>query len=259
MSLKHEFIGEFIGTFILVLFGCSSVAASIVFGAFNSLLEVALIWGIGVTLAIFVSSIFGSSHLNPAVSFAMWVHGNLPFKKLPIFISAQLIGALFAGIVVYLLFSGTIAEYEQTNSIIRGTTESQKTAMIFGEFFPNPAMKNKISLFPWQGVLIEGFGTFLLVFTIFSLTERQKDNSNSTPFLIGLTVTLIICLIAPFTQAGLNPARDFGPRLVAYFSGWNDVAFPSADWSFLTVYILSPICGGIIASILFKILTKKLV
>jgi glycerol uptake facilitator protein len=68
---------------------------------------------------------------------------------------------------------------------------------------------------------------------------------------IGVTVTSVICLIAPLTQAGLNPARDLGPRLVAWLAGWGGAAFPDRVGGFFHVYVLAPLLGGACASLLF--------
>ena len=76
---------------------------------------------------------------------------------------------------------------------------------------------------------------------------HPKNESQYTPLLIGMTVGGLICLLAPISQGGFNPARDFGPRLFSYFAGWGDAAFPTPSFSFLTVYILGPIGGGILA------------
>jgi glycerol uptake facilitator-like aquaporin len=70
--------------------------------------------------------------------------------------------------------------------------------------------------------------------------------------LIGLTVTAIIGVLAPLTQAGLNPARDFGPRLFAYLAGWGNVAIPGPSGGFFSVYLLGPFMGGIISALLFS-------
>ena len=70
-------------------------------------------------------------------------------------------------------------------------------------------------------------------------------------FSIGLAVGSIICLIGPLTQAGLNPARDFGPRMVAWANGWGDTAFPDQTGGFFFVYILAPVVGAILASLFF--------
>jgi glycerol uptake facilitator protein len=94
---------------------------------------------------------------------------------------------------------------------------------------------------------------------IFALTEGcniGRPNNELTPIFIGLTVSSIICLIAPLTQAGLNPARDFGPRMIAWASGWGSAAFPDNIGGFFYVYILAPIMGGILASLFFVYLLE---
>ena len=67
----------------------------------------------------------------------------------------------------------------------------------------------------------------------------------------GVTVSAIICVIAPLTQAGLNPARDFGPRIFVWMAGWGEAAFPDDRYGFLVIYVLAPLLGGATASILF--------
>ena len=79
----------------------------------------------------------------------------------------------------------------------------------------------------------------------------EGPDSALTPVFIGLTVTAVICSIAPLTQAGINPARDFGPRLVAIIMGWGDAALPDKTGGFFFVYILSPLIGGTLAGLFF--------
>jgi glycerol uptake facilitator protein len=256
MSNIKEYIGEFIGTSILVLFGCGCVATAVFFNAFGSLLEVAILFGLGVTLAIFTVRNYCPAHLNPAVSVAMVISGNLPARKLPFFILSQLLGGAFGAIILFVIFNGPIEIFEETNQIIRGSQESYRSAMAFGEFFPNPSFEKMVNVSTTLACFLEAFGTFILVYVIYKLTERKEQTDNLTPILIGLTVTALICLIAPFTQAGFNPARDFSPRIIAYFGGWKEAAFPSVDYSFFTVYILSPIVGGICAALLQRNRTK---
>ncbi len=89
---------------------------------------------------------------------------------------------------------------------------------------------------------------------IFALTEGcnvGRPNDALAPVFIGLTVTSVICLIAPLTQAGLNPARDLGPRLVAWLMGWGDAAFPDRVGGFFHVYVLAPIVGAVAAARFF--------
>lgn len=259
--ISHDFVGETIGTFILVFFGCGSVAASVLFSAHVGLFQIAAIWGIGVALAIYATRHLSCAHLNPAVSIAMVLGRRMIPTKLPVYLIAQFIGAFLAAFILYLLFSASIASYESINGIVRGTPESVKTAMMFGEFFPNPNAGPIASVSTFNAFCVESIGTFALVFLIFSLTEGcnvGRPGDALAPLFIGLTVAIIICILAPLTQAGLNPARDLSPRLLAYFAGWGKAAFPEARFAFLTVYVLGPILGASIASLFFTLVIQPL-
>ena len=105
------------------------------------------------------------------------------------------------------------------------------------------------------GMVLAGLGTFLLVMMIFLLTEGcnvGRPGDALAPVFIGGTVAALIAVLAPLTQAGINPARDFGPRLVAFFSGWGKVAIPGPQGGFFWVYIAAPLAGGAIAAITFR-------
>lgn len=245
-----ELIGEATGTFILTLFGCGSVAVAVLFGEYSSIFQIGLVWGVGVTLAIYLTRHLSNAHLNPAVTLAMVFSRRMKAGKIPTYLMAQLLGAFLAGFAIFSLFSPSIAAYEHAHQIIRGSEASVMTAKMFGEFYPNPGGLAVVSL-P-LAMAAECFGTFLLVLTIFGLTEDAntgRPGNSITPLFIGLTVSSIIWLIAPLTQAGINPARDFGPRLFAWIAGWGDAAFPDDCGGFFWVYILSPILGGCIAAV----------
>ena len=250
-----DFIGEMMGTFVLTLMGCCSVAVAVLFGEYNSIFQIGIVWGLGVTLAIFLTRNICCAHLNPAVSVAMVLAGRMSAKRLPLYIVAQMVGAVLAGLVLYGLFSASIVQYEAVNGIVRGSLASVDTARMFGEFYPNPgdAAVSVVSL-P-LAMCAESFGTFLLALFIFALTEDcnvGRPSSDLQPLFIGLTVSSIIFFIAPLTQAGLNPARDLGPRIVAYFAGWGDAALPDKVGGWFWVYVLAPIIGSSIAALFFK-------
>jgi glycerol uptake facilitator protein len=255
-----EFSGEALGTFILVLFGCGSVAVAVLFGEYNSIFQIGFVWGIGVTLGIYLTRHLSNAHLNPAVTLAMVLGKRMKAGKIPVYLGAQFFGAILAGAVIYLLFSPSIAAYESLHQITRGTEASVITAKMFGEYYPNPGWTNAVASMP-LAIAAEAFGTFLLVLTIFGLTEDAnagRPSSTMTPLFIGLTVSSIIWLIAPLTQAGLNPARDFGPRLVAWAAGWGDAAFPDRCGGFFWVYILAPVAGGLVAALLEPLMKRIL-
>ncbi|MDO4185738.1 MAG: MIP/aquaporin family protein [Bacteroidales bacterium] len=255
----REFIGESLGTFILTLFGCGSVAVAVLFGEYTSIFQIAIVWGLAVALAIYVTRHLCSAHLNPAVSVSMALGKRMPYGKLPSYLLAQFIGAFLAGGVLFLLFNPSIEAYELAHGIERGTAASVDTARMFGEFYPNPgdALVSTVSL-P-LAIAAEAVGTFVLVLFIFCFTEDcnvGRPDSNIAPLFIGLTVSICITLIAPLTQAGFNPARDFGPRIVAWLAGWGSAAFPDSVGGFFWVYILGPIIGGALATYFFTLVLE---
>lgn len=244
--------GEFLGTFLLVLFGTGAVAVAVLFEAHAGLFQVAAAWGIGVTLAIYATRHLSCAHLNPAVSLGMVLGGRMRPRLLPWYWAAQLLGGIAAGGTVLLLFQGALAQYEAAHQIVRGSPESVQTAMMFGEYFPNPGLSGSaLDVTMPAAMLGEALGTFLLVIMIFALTEGcnvGRPSDTVAPILIGATVTGVIAFVAPLTQAGINPARDFGPRLVSCLAGWGPVAIPGPRGGFFLVYILAPLLGGGIAA-----------
>jgi glycerol uptake facilitator protein len=252
MFKAHHFVGELIGTFILVFFGCGAVAVTVLFSSHVGLLQVALIWGLAVTLAIYATRHLCCAHFNPAVSLAMVVSKRMGAKMLPAYCLGQFVGAFLAAAALFCLFASSIANYEAAHSIIRGTPGSVQTAMMFGEYYP------KISMLVAFGA--EAMGTALLVFFIFSMTEGcnvGRPDDALAPLFIGMAVVIIICVIAPLTQAALNPARDLSPRAFAYLAGWKDAAYPDRNFGLL-VYVLGPLVGGCIAAFLFTKIIQPL-
>lgn len=253
MRLKN-FMGEALGTFVLVFFGCGVSAASLLFAAHTGLFQMAAVWGIGVTLGIYASRHLSCAHLNPAVSVGMVIARRMPAASLPLYVGAQLTGAFLAAALLYILLSGSIASFEATYGIVRGAPASIATASLFADYFPHPGAETAVMSLP-GAMFSEGLGTFLLVLMIFLLTEKCNlgaPDASLAPFFIGATVTALIAVLAPLTQAGLNPARDFGPRLFAWLAGWRGVAIPGPRGGFLTVYIFSPLVGGALAALFFS-------
>ena len=252
MKVRREVIGEMLGTFLLVLLGCGSVAVAVLFQAHQGVLPVALVWGVGVTLSIYLTRHLSCAHLNPAVTLAMVASGRMSARKMPAYIVSQFAGALLAVLVLYALFAPSIAAFEMEHHIVRGSADSVKTAMMFGEFYPNPGGTAQVSMA--LAMFAEALGTFLLVLMIFALTEWcnvGRPDDALAPVFIGLTVTSVICLIGPLTQAGLNPARDLGPRLAAWLMGWGAAAFPDRCGGFFFVYVLAPVLGAVVAARFF--------
>jgi len=263
-SLWGQCVSEFLGTLILVFFGVGSVNTAVLAGAQQGLWQVAVVWGIGIALAIYTTGAVSGAHINPAITLAMAAWRGFPKAKVLPYIAAQLAGACCGSLILYGLFHGMIAHFEAAHSIVRGQPGSELSAMVFGEYFPNPAMIGATPEAFRQVSLVtamfgEAIGTAFLACFVFSLTEPRNTQAPRfmVPLFIGLTVSIIISIVAPLTQAGLNPARDFGPRLVSYFLGWGSIAIPGPRGGFFTVYILSPIIGAIFGAGLYQGLVRR--
>ena len=233
----HEMIGEFVGTFIIVQLGCGTVCSAIFKSAQVGLWQIAAVWSIAVTLAISATASISGAQLNPAITLALASTRDFPLGKILPYVFAQVTGAITAAGVNFALFHDSIAQFESANNIVRGASESIKSASAFGEYW---------SVSSWVGAFFaEAYGTAMLAFMIFALTNPKNEFTSKSPHmvppLIGLTVGALISVIAPLTQAGFNPARDFGPRVVSFLAGWGGIAM-KGWW----VYVIAPIVGAII-------------
>lgn len=234
--LTKELIGEALGTFIIVFIGTGTVALEVLFNSFEHIVPIAILWGIGVALAIFTTRNISPAHLNPAVSFAMVFHRELSIKKLFFYWGAQFTGAFIAGGFVYLVFGSAIHSLEVDKTI--------STAKMFGEYY---------SVSTLTAFILEMLGTLFLVFMILIIVSKIK-HKNLIPILIGLVVTVAIIVIAPYTQCGINPARDLAPRLFSHNNGWENVAFSQSS---ISVYVVAPLIGGAFGGFLFRLLFQR--
>lgn len=256
----YESLAESAGTFILVFFGTGVVHAAVLTQTQSGLWQVAVVWGAAVGLAIYAAGAVSGAHINPAMTIAFAVKRGFPARKIPHYIVSQLLGAVLAAVLLYAIFNGPLRAFEQNNNIVRGQPGSELSAMVYGEYFPNPAVAKSLG---WSAdvvshtaaFLAELTGTGLLAFFVFALTDKRSSAPKAgQAVLIGLTIAALISVIAPLTQACFNPARDFGPRLVAYMAGWKQIAIPGPRGGFFSVYILAPIAGSVVGATLYEIL-----
>ena len=256
---RREFVGEVLGTFILVFFGIGSVAVAVVTSMELDLWQIASIWGLAVMVAIYATGHLSGAHLNPAITVALACWDGFPFRKVMPFIGAQFLGAILAAVMIYLLFGGAIAEYESVTGIERGSPGSEATAMIFGEFYPNPGGKplaGEISI--WKAIWWELWGTAVLAFGVFGIVNWSRRGLPrwAVPILIGVVLACLIYVIAPVTQAGFNPARDLGPRVVSSLAGWGSIPFTTNPWGWWLVYLEAPVAGGVIGGGLWRFVSQ---
>jgi glycerol uptake facilitator protein len=119
------FTGEFFGTFLLVFFGCGSVCAAVTTGAQVGIFQVAIVWGLGIATAIYLTGSLSGAHLNPAVSASMAVWGGFPKERVLPYVVAQFCGAFVASAVLYLVFGDALRVFEREHGIVRGQAGSE--------------------------------------------------------------------------------------------------------------------------------------
>jgi aquaporin Z len=227
-SSRRRLCAEFIGTFALVFVGAGSVIIESHTGMSHaglpdgkvSLVGIALAHGLILMAMICAMGSISGGHFNPAVSFAMWTRGKLRTEMMTGYILAQLSAAAVAGLFLAGLFPDEIE--------LAG--------------LGTPALAPKISAF--KGMFIEGIITFLLVTSILFVTRDENDDKRFAGIAIGLTLTAVILFAGPLTGGAANPARYLGPALA------------SARLSELLVYIIGPMAGAAIASVVFWFATS---
>jgi glycerol uptake facilitator protein len=268
-SLGKKCLAECVGTYLLILFGCGAVHASVLTGAQSGLWQVAIVWGIAIMLAIYTVGAVSGAHINPAITLAFAAWGRFPWRTVPPYVLAQFAGAFLAAATLFLLFNPYLRAREHEKHVLRGSPGSEITAMCYGEYFPSPGplsnAEGPYSIDAHQRLnalvsepsafVAEFLGTLVLALVVFAVTDDRNPGAppvSVAPVFIGLTVSALISVIAPLTQACFNPARDFGPRLFAFLAGWGPVALPGMrGMGFLTVYIIAPILGAITGSGLY--------
>lgn len=244
---------EFLGTFVLIMFG-DGIVATCVAGlsqsgrgelAFNSgdWILITFAWGFAVMLGVYIAGGVSGAHLNPAVTFAQALRRGFPWKKVPTYIVAQVLGAFVAAAVVYFNYRFAIGSFEHVEKITRGTSNSVGTYSIFATF---PAEYFTSWFGPFMDQVI---GTALLVACIFAVIDEYNApaKANLAPFIIGLIVVVIGMSFGVNAGYAINPARDFGPRMFALLQGWGKIAFPG-DYGNVNTYFWIPIIGPFVGA-----------
>lgn len=227
--MGSEFIGELLGTFILVLLGNGIVAGNVLDKTKSNnagWLTITIGWGIAVTMGAFVSGYMSPAHLNPAVTIAFAVAGSLPWASVLPYIAAQMIGAFLGSVVVWL-------QYKDHYDI----TEDQ--GAILGSFATGPAIYN-----PVTNMISEIVGTFMLMFGILSFSNYDTfpwaGNLVTGALIIGIGLSL-----GGTTGYAINPARDLGPRIahaILPIANKGD-----SDWKYAWIPVVAPIIGALLA------------
>jgi MIP family channel proteins len=221
----QKFAAEFLGTFALVFFGAGAICADRYLQSSGGIGLLGTALASGLAMAIMVSALghISGGHFNPAISIGFWVTKRIGTMEVFLYWAAQILG----GIVAALLLKAVIPE-ETWRAVALGTPE------LVRDFSRLSAM------------LLEAVASFFLVLVFFASALDERGTYRSIAgFGIGLTVSLGILVIGPFTGAAMNPARALGPALV------------SNHWTNWGVYWIGPLAGGFVASLLYDTLYLK--
>jgi len=247
-TLRAQCLAEFLGTALLIFFGTGCVAAMKVAGAGFGLWEISIVWGIGVSMGIYLTAGISGAHLNPAVSIALWLFAGFEGRKVPFYILAQVLGAFCSAALVYTLYSNLFFEFEQSHGMVRGSLESLELASVFSTY-PNAALG------VGQAFLVEVVITAILMGVIMALTDDNNGlrRGPMAPLLIGLLIAVIGSAMGPLTGFAMNPARDFGPKLMTFLAGWGEVSLTGGrDIPYFLIPIVAPILGACLGAAAYR-------
>ncbi|MBR1471746.1 MAG: aquaporin [Lachnospiraceae bacterium] len=227
-----KYVAEFIGTFILVFLGCGT-AMLVGCDAANGggYILTALAFGLAiVAMAYGVGNISGG-HVNPAVSLAVFINGGMTAADLAGYIVAQVLGATAGSACLALIFSmGSVTD-------MTGGLGTNGLAGVGGSMV--------------AGILVEVLLTCIFVMTILGVTSKKQNHGSFGGLVIGLTLVVIHILGIGLTGTSVNPARSFGPALVAAISG------NTAPMGSLAAFIVGPLAGGALAAVIYKALESE--
>jgi glycerol uptake facilitator protein len=245
-GLWRELSAEFAGTMILILFGVG-VVAQVVGGGLGDHDSIAWAWGLGVTMGVYVAARISGGHLNPAVTFSLALFKGFPWVKVLPYIVAQFLGAFVAALLVRWNYTEVL---HQTDP---GLT--MKTQGVFSTLPGN----GSLPIGTWGAFRDQIIGTAILLFVVLALTDllNLPPLANLAPLMIGLLVVGIGMAWGTAAGYAINPARDFGPRLASYLTGYESAFRDQYGNLYFWVPIVAPLIGGPLGAWLYHVLIGR--
>ncbi|WP_335972079.1 MULTISPECIES: MIP/aquaporin family protein [Streptomycetaceae] len=255
-GLLGELSAEFAGTLILILFGVGVVAQVVAGGALTSPTgglgnhdSISWAWGLGVTLGVYLAARLSGAHLNPAVTLTLAAFKNFSWARVVPYILAQTLGAFCAALLVRWNYTEVLAKADPGHTI--------KTQFVFSTL---PGNGNPVAgVHEWGAFRDQVIGTAILLILILALTDllNNPPQANMGPFIIGLVVVAIGMAFGTDAGYAINPARDFGPRLASYITGY-DTAWRD-QWGnlYFWVPIVGPLVGGLVGGVFYKLFVGR--
>jgi glycerol uptake facilitator protein len=250
-ALIGELISECLAVLIIITIGDSAAAMINLYDPSPykaAYWGVCITWGLSVTLAIYVTGAVSGTHANPAVTLALAIYRQFSWRKVPLYMVAQVVGGLLGAAIVYLLFSPVIDSF---NALHHTTRHAGGAA---GVFFTAPSA----GITSMHAFVDEIVLTAVLLLGIFAITDEFNTNApmaNSSALIIGLLVAIIGASAGNLEAWPINPARDLGPRLFAWMAGWGSSALPATN-NYWWVPIAGPLIGGVVGATGYQTLIR---
>ena len=225
-------IGELIGTAILIFLGTSVVANAILKdtkGNGGGWVLITTGWAMAVMIPALVFAAISGAHFNPALTLGLAVTGNIEWSYVPLYIIGQFVGAFIGAVLTWLFYRDHF-----------DITEDQGAQL--GVFSTGPAIRNTTNNF-----ISEFLATFILVFTIMGLANQPFADGLNLFGVGGIILVIGVCL-GGTTGYAINPARDLGPRIAHFLMPMKNKG--DSDWSYAWIPVVAPIAGGIVAALL---------
>jgi glycerol uptake facilitator protein len=254
-----DYLSEFFGTFILIAFGTGVVAMAVAglpqSGRGDGIISdadwllITFGWGMAVTFAIYVAGGITGAHINPAVTLAFATFRGFPWTKVPGYIISQVLGGVAGAALVYWAYHDAISAFEDEAGITRDGGAGSVGIFVTG---PAAYIDNY-----GDAILSEAIGTAFLIIFVFAVVDLMNlpPRANLAPLIIGLAVFAIGMSYGASTGYAINPARDLGPRILAWLEGWGAAAFPGEQGNLMAYWwvpIVGPIVGAIVGAILYE-------
>jgi len=242
----REALAEFLGTFVLIVFGTAVVAQVVLSGNANgTYISINIGWGLAVTMAIYVSAGVSGAHLNPAVTVALAVHRGFAWSKVVPYCLAQTAGAFTGALVAFATYREAFDHFDGGTRLVTG---AKATAGIFATY-PQDFLSNVPG-----GLVDQIVGTALLLILVLALGDQKNaaPDGRIAPVLVGAAVVLIGMCFGFNAGYAINPARDFGPRLFTALFGWGGDVFTAGN-SWWWVPIVGPLIGGVLGGYVYDL------
>ena len=242
-GLLGELAAEFAGTAILILFGVG-VVAQVTAGGTGEFDSIAWAWGLGVALGIYVAGRISGAHLNPAVTLALAVFKGFSWRKVMPYALAQTAGAFVAALIIRWNYSEVLQRFDP------GLTSKSQ-----GVFSTLPGA----GITEWGALRDQIIGTAILLFLILAVTDARNSlpGANLAPLIVGLIVVAIGMAFAVNAGYAINPARDFGPRLASFLTGYETAFLDPSGYPYFWVPIVGPLAGGVIGAGLYELFVGR--